>query len=93
MKSRPLILSILLVLTMVASNVALSGHVFSHNTVASDYCSLCMQAAGSISAAAPDSNTLLVFTRPQTPEREYATTFVRPVTLHDQPSRAPPHVT
>jgi len=93
MKSKLLILSILLALTMVASNVVLSGHVSSHNTVATDYCSLCMQAAGSDSAAAPGSDVLLVYTILQTPDREYATTFVRPITLHDHPSRAPPHVT
>ena len=93
MKSKPLILSILLALTMVAGNVVLSGHVSSHKTVAYDYCSLCTQAAGSDSAATPDSDTLLVYKPRQIPGQDYATTFALPVTLYDHPSRAPPRVT
>ncbi len=92
MRSIPGILSLLLALTLVVSNVALSGHLSSHKATGSELCSLCMHAAGTDNAMVTDSALLQVISLVDCPDRPYASPYVLPITLYAHPSRAPPHV-
>ena len=55
MRRKPGILSILLVLALAVSSVALAGHVASHKASGANVCVLCIHATGNHSAIAPDA--------------------------------------
>lgn len=92
MRSAPGILSILLALALVISNVALSGHLSSHNTTGSELCSLCVHAAGNDNALVNEFTTFPVTPSMDRPNLAYVSPCVRPIALHDKSSRAPPLV-
>lgn len=92
MRSRIGILYVLLALALTVTNVTASGHASSHNTTSPELCSLCVHAAGSNCAIAPDSTVLRVILLPLQPDRPYTSPDVLAITLNVKSSRAPPTI-
>ena len=83
---------VLLALLLTVTNVTASGHASSHNATGSELCSLCIHAAGSDTALAPDSIVLPVTPPPERPGQPYASPCVLSITLCTKSSRAPPAI-
>ena len=84
------ILSALLVLMLMGSNMAFSSHVSTHLTFDSGTCVLCTAPGGSGCAITPDYLGIPAAPPELTFNDRYLTTYVLPVILHDHQSRAPP---
>jgi hypothetical protein len=91
MRHKAGILSIVLVLALAISGVALAGHVSSHKVSGAWLCSLCVHAAGNQSAITPDPVVVRLTPAEQSSEYPVPTEIALPLSLHDHPSRAPPY--
>ena len=87
------LLSITLALLLAVTAVALSGHLTSHESAGSGYCSLCIHAAEASSAITPESTGLPGLTPVLIPDQFSKPGPELPLNLHDHQSRAPPNVT
>ena len=87
------ILSVLLALMLVGSNMAFSGHVSIHTTSDSSLCSLCIHAGGTDSAILPEPALFFTILSANTLNQGQTPAPFLPVNLHDHQSRAPPSAT
>ena len=87
------ILSVLLALMLIGSNMAFSGHISSHTTTDSGLCSLCIHPGGTDSAIVPEPTVFFVMLSARTSNQGHTPAPLLPVILHDHQSRAPPSVT
>ena len=92
MRRNPGILSIVLVLALAVSSVALAGHVSSHNAASAELCSLCVHATGNQSAIAPDPVVFSLTPAEHSANYPAPIEIPLPLRLHDHPSRAPPAI-
>jgi hypothetical protein len=90
MRKTPKILSLLLAMFLLASNVILSGHVSSHAMTDSGVCSICLHSGSNGNAITPEANVFCQIPTPQTFNQDcVAIVFSLPSSHHHQ-SRAPP---
>jgi len=87
------ILSVLLALMLVGSNMAFSSHVSSHATTDSGLCSLCIHPGGTDTAIVPEPVLFFVMLSTPTLKQGHTPAPFLPLILHDHQSRAPPPVT
>jgi len=87
------ILSVLLALMLVGSNLVYSGHITSHTSADSGLCSLCIHPGGSDSAIVPEPVVFNVGLSTHTLSQGLAPEPFLSVIAHDHQSRAPPTVT
>jgi hypothetical protein len=87
------ILSVLLALMLVGSNMAFSSHVSSHIATDSSLCSLCIHPGGTDTAIVPEAVLFFVILSASTLKQGHALAPFLPLILHDHQSRAPPSVT
>jgi hypothetical protein len=87
------ILSILLALTLVGSNVALSGHISSHTVKDSGFCSICVHPGSPDSAITAETGLFFTVPLTFTHNRDHTPARYLTATLYDHQSRAPPKVT
>jgi hypothetical protein len=93
MRNTHKILSVLLALMLVASNIAYSDHVSSHASTDFGSCSFCFHHGGTDTAIAPQACTLFVQTAGFKYEQNFDTFPFLQVISHDHMSRAPPVLT
>jgi len=86
------ILSVLLVLMLVGSNMAFSSHVSAHIALDSSTCSLCIAPGGSDGAIAPEPGDYHVTPFIFSLIHDYSTTLVITVDFYDHQTRAPPRL-
>lgn len=86
------ILSVLLVLMLVGSNMAFSSHVSAHIALDSSTCSLCIAPGGSDCAIASDPGAFQATPFISSFILDYSTTRVLPVIFYAHQSRAPPRL-
>jgi len=84
------ILSLLLALILIGSNLAFSGHISSHTTTDTSSCYLCIHPGGSDSAIAIETDLLIVIPVAVNLIQSDSSSPFLPVFLHDHQSRAPP---
>ena len=87
------ILSVLLALMLVGSNMAFSSHVSSHAASDSGLCSICIHPGGTDSAIVPEPVLFFVILSAPTLKQGRAPAPFLLAILHDHQSRAPPSVT
>ena len=93
MRNTDKILSVLLVLMLVGSNVAFSGHVSNHAATDFGTCSFCFHHGGTDTAIAPQVRTLFVQPAAFQFKTNFGPTPFLQVISHDHLSRAPPILT
>jgi len=87
------ILSVLLALMLVGSNMAYSGHVSSHTDAGSGSCFLCIHPGGSDSAIVPEPIVFIIELSEYTLSQGLAPEPFLSIISHDHQSRAPPRLT
>lgn len=93
MRNTQKILSVLLVLVLVSSSMALSGHDSSHIVTDSGLCPLCIHPGESTSVITPESDVFFVIASTLASFKDCESSLSLPAILHSHQSRAPPYVT
>jgi hypothetical protein len=86
-------LSIILAMLLAFSNMAISGHISSHQLLDSESCTYCFQHGGSDSAVLPSPNEIPYIQTDFAPRVDILANNIQPANLYDHPSRAPPGIT
>jgi len=86
-------LSLVLALLLAFSNMAISGHISSHQLLDSESCTYCFQHGGSDSAVLPSPNEIPDIQTEFAPRVDILANNTQPVNLYDHQSRAPPSIT
>ena len=85
------ILSLLLAILLIGSNMAYSGHISAHNTADPGLCSLCIHPGGTDSAIVAEAGGIFPAPRSFTPKQGSIVAHLLTVIPHDHQSRAPPY--
>lgn len=86
------ILSVLLVIMLTGSNMAISGHIPNHAPADFGSCAQCIHAGGFDDAIPPVGAVVFVTLTEQAPGLAYTSALFLPPGLQDHQSRAPPSV-